>query len=236
MIGTGLNVAGILFGGLCGVFLGHKMTQDLQDSLMKATGVCVLFLGMAGALEKMLVMTDGKLSAISSMPLIISMALGTLIGELINIEGYFERFGNWLKHVTKNEGDTGFVDAFVTASLTVCVGAMAIVGAVTEGITGDFSILSAKAILDLVIIMIMTVTKGKGAIFASVPIFFFQGTITLLAHVIKPFMTTAVLDQISLVGSVLIFCVGLNLIFGKLIRVANLLPAILVAMVLVALS
>lgn len=154
-----------------------------------------------------------------------------MIGESINIEGWFERFGEWLKIKTGNAKDKDFVNGFVTASLTVCIGAMAIVGAIQDGILGDYSILAIKTILDLIIIMVMTCSMGKGCAFSAIPVFVFEGGITLLSRFIKPVMTEAALFNLSLIGSILIFCVGLNLVWGKKVRVANLLPAVVLAVI-----
>jgi uncharacterized membrane protein YqgA involved in biofilm formation len=140
-----------------------------------------------------------------------------------------EKFGCWLKMKTGNAKDKEFVHGFVTTSLTVCIGAMAIVGAINDGIFGDYSILVAKAALDLVLVMIMTSSMGKGCIFSAIPVGIFQGSVTLLARLVEPLLTVAALSNLSLVGSVLIFCVGINLIWKNTIRVANLLPALIVA-------
>ena len=156
-------------------------------------------------------------------------SLGGLLGEIINIERGFEKFGEWLKVRSGNAKDPRFVNGFLTASLTVCIGAMAIVGAIQDGITGDWSTLGAKAILDLIIVMVMTCSLGKGCVFSALPVFLWEGSLTLLASALKPVMTDAALGYLSLVGSVLIFCVGINLIWGKKIRVANLLPAVIFA-------
>ena len=123
------------------------------------------------------------------------------------------------------------MDAFVTASLTVCIGAMAIVGSIQDGITGDYSILAMKAVLDLIIIAVMTCSLGKGAVFSAIPVAAFQGSITVLAGVVRSVMTEGALNNLSLIGNVLIFCVGINLVWGKKIRVANLLPAIVIAVI-----
>jgi len=228
-MGTIINCLAILFGGVCGLLFGKFMNPRLQDGLTKACGISVLFIGIAGCLEKMLTVSDGGIAAGGTMLLVGCLALGTLIGELINIEAAFERFGNWLKRKTGNAKDGGFVDAFVTASFTVCIGAMAIVGAIEDGISGDWSVLAAKAVLDLIIIMIMTCAMGKGCIFSAIPVGLLQGAVTLLASLLKPLMTAAALGNLSLVGSVLIFCVGINLVWGKTVRVANMLPAVLLA-------
>lgn len=230
-LGTIINVAGIIIGGLLGLFCGRFLKERLQDTLNKACGVCVLFIGMAGALEGMLSLENGRIVSGGSMLLIACLALGALLGEILNLEDKFERFGSWLKLKTGNAGERGFVDAFVTASLTVCIGAMAIVGSIEDGIFGDYSILATKAVLDLIIILVMTCAMGRGCIFSAIPVAVLQGTVTLLSRLIKPLMTDTAMANLSMVGSVLIFCVGLNLVWGKKVRVANLLPAIVIAVI-----
>ena len=165
------------------------------------------------------------------MLIVICLAIGAVIGEALKIEDAFERFGGWLKVKTGNAKDQGFVNAFVTASLTVCIGAMAIVGSLEDGLTGDYSILATKAVLDLIIIMVMSCSLGKGAVFSAIPVAMFQGSITALAGLLRPLMTEAALANLSLVGNVLIFCVGVNLVWDKRVKVANLLPAIVVAVI-----
>ena len=233
MIGTGtlINIAGIVLGGLCGLFFGKFLKKEHQDALSAAAGVSVLFLGIAGAMEGLLTIIDGAVKSGNSMVLIISIMLGTLVGEIIGIENWFTRLGEWLKAKTGNAKDKRFVDDFVTASLTVCIGAMAIMGAIQDGIMGDYSLLTAKAVLDFIIIMVMAASLGKGAVFSAVPVGLWQGAVTLLAQLIKPLMTEMALLYLSFVGSVLIFCVGVNLVWGKKINVANMLPSIIFAVI-----
>lgn len=228
-MGTVINCLAIVVGGLLGLLFGKFMNPRLQDGLTKACGISVLFIGIAGCLEKMFTVADSGVTAGGTMLLVGCLALGTLIGELVNIEAGFERFGQWLKQKTGNAKDGGFVDAFVTASFTVCIGAMAIVGAIEDGISGDWSVLAAKAVLDLIIIMIMTCAMGKGCIFSAIPVALLQGAVTVLASLLAPLMTATALGNLSLVGSALIFCVGVNLVWGKTLRVANMLPAVLLA-------
>lgn len=230
-LGTFYNALGVVFGGLLGLLIGQRLSEDFHETLLKVTGVAVFVLGIAGTLEKMLVVRGSHVESHGSMMLILSLVIGTVIGELLKIEEGFERLGTWLKEKTGNEGDSSFVDAFMTTALTICIGAMAVVGAVQDGLTGDPSTLLAKAILDMVIVLVLTVSKGKGAIFAVVPLVILQGLITLLAHLIAPIMTPQALSNLSLVGSSLILCVGINLIWGKRIKVANLLPAVLIAII-----
>ena len=228
-LGTIINVAAILVGGVLGALFGKLLKQQHQDSLCKICGICTLFIGISGALEGMLTVADGGIQSGGSLLIIGCLALGGLVGELLNIEGLFEGFGDWLKQKTGNSKDRLFTEGFVTASLTVCIGAMAIVGAIEDGLTGDYSILLPKSVLDLIIIAIMTCSLGKGCVFSAVPVGLLQGGMTALAVLIKPVMTPLALANLSMIGSILIFCVGVNLVWGKKVRVANLLPAIIFA-------
>lgn len=231
-LGTIINSAAIIVGGVFGHLFGKILNERIQDSLQKASGICVLFIGIAGAMEGMLKLSGSSLSAGRSMLIVASLALGALVGEILNIEHGFERFGEWLKVKTGNAKDKSFVEGFVTASLTVCIGAMAVVGSIKDGISGDYSILVTKAILDLIIITVMTCSLGKGCAFSAIPVAVFQGLITALARLIKPLMTDGALANLSLIGSILIFCVGVNLVWDKRIKVANLLPSLVIAVVI----
>lgn len=228
-LGTIINPGAIVAGGLAGILFGRFLKENVQDTLSKCCGVSTLMIGIAGALEKMLTLENGAISSGGSMLLVLCLTAGGVIGELLNLEGAFEAFGRWLKEKTGNAKDKGFVNAFVTASLTVCIGAMAIVGSIQDGLTGDYSVLATKAVLDFIIIMVMSCSLGPGAAFSAIPVAILQGSVTALAGLVRPVMTEAALNNLSLVGSVLIFCVGINLLWGKKIRVANLLPAIVLA-------
>lgn len=230
-MGTIINTAAIVVGGVLGGLFGRFLSESAQDTLTRVCGVSTLFIALSGAMEGMLTVENGVIVSGGSMLIIGCLAIGAFVGELLNIEGAFERFGEWLKIKTGNAKDKGFVNAFVTASLTVCIGAMAIVGSIQDGIQGDYSILATKAILDLIIIMVMTCSMGRGCVFSAIPVAVFQGSITALAGLVKPLMTDGALANLSLVGNVLIFCVGVNLIWGKKVKVANLLPAIVAAVI-----
>lgn len=228
-LGTIINTGAIVAGGLAGILFGRFLKENVQDTLSKCCGISTLMIGIAGALEKMLTLENGAISSGGSMLLVLCLTVGGVIGELLNLEGAFECFGRWLKEKTGNAKDKGFVNAFVTASLTVCIGAMAIVGSIQDGLTGDYSVLATKAVLDFIIIMVMSCSLGPGAAFSAIPVAILQGSVTALAGLVRPVMTETALNNLSLVGSVLIFCVGINLLWGKKIRVANLLPAIVLA-------
>ncbi len=228
-LGTIINVVAIILGGVLGALFGRLLKDRHQDSLSKACGICVLFIGIGGALEGMLTVSETGVVSGGSLLIIGCLAIGALLGEILNLEGLLERFGQWLKVKTGNSKDKQFVEGFVTASLTVCIGAMAVVGAIEDGLTGDYSILLTKSILDLIIIIVMTCSLGKGCAFSAIPVGLFQGSFTALAVLIKPAMTPAALANLSMIGSILIFCVGVNLVWGKKIRVANMLPSIVIA-------
>lgn len=230
-LGTIINTIAIIIGGIFGVLFGKLINERIRNTLCIACGICVMFIGLSGALEGLLEVTDGSVVSRNSMLLVGCLCIGAFLGELINIEDAFEKFGEWLKHKTGNAKDAKFVDGFVSASLTVCIGAMAIVGSLKDGIEGDITILVTKSILDLIIILVMAGSQGVGCIFSAIPVAVFQGSVTALSSFIKPIMTPLALSNLSFVGSVLIFCVGINLVFGKKVRVANLLPAVVVAVI-----
>jgi len=218
-LGTLINVAGIIIGGLIGLFGGKFLTAKIQKTLLEACALVVIFLG-----------ADGALKNLDAMLFVASLIGGGLIGEIIDIDGKFERFGIWLRNKSGNDSDTKFVDAFVTASLTVCIGAMAVIGAINDRLLHDATILIVKASLDAIIILVMTASLGKGCIFSFVSVGIFQGAITFFAGFLEPFMTENALADLSGVGNVLIFAIGINLLFpDKKISVANLLPALVIA-------
>ena len=228
-LGTIINVAAIVAGGLLGLLVGRFIGERHRDSLCKACGLAVIFIGAAGALKGMFSVVDGKIVYGGDFLIIGCLSLGALMGELINIEGGFEKFGAWLKQKTHSTKDGQFIEGFVSASFTVCIGAMAIVGSINDGLYGDYTILAAKSVLDFIIIMVMAASLGKGTIFSAIPVALLQGGVTALSVLIKPIMTETALLYLSVIGNILIFCVGINLVFGKKIRIANLLPAIILA-------
>jgi uncharacterized membrane protein YqgA involved in biofilm formation len=226
-LGTIVNSAAVVAGGLIGLALKRGLKQRFQDILMQALGLSVIFIGIAGVLQQMLVISGEGLETTGAMKMVVSLVLGSLLGEAIDIQRHTERLGEWLKKKFGGRSDGGFVDGFVSTSLTICVGAMAIVGALQDGLTGDPSMLYIKAVLDGVIVIVFASVFGKGAIFSAIPVFLFQGSITLLASFVQPFMTDALIGYLSFIGSALIFCIGTNLMFKTNIKVANLLPSLI---------
>ena len=233
-LGTIINVCCIVAGGLVGLVGKRFISQQLQDALLKACGLSVIFLGLGGALEKMLTVAtaaDGTvvLSSGGTMMILVSLAAGSAIGEAIDLDARFEALGGWLREKTGSSEDATFVDGFVTASLTVCIGAMAIVGSIQDGISGDYTTLALKGAIDAVCICAMAASMGKGVIFSALPVGVWQGLVTAASTLLQPVMTQAALDNLGLVGSILIFCVGVNLIWPRTFKPANMLPAVFIA-------
>lgn len=233
-LGTIINVCCIVAGGLVGLVGKRFISQQLQDALLKACGLSVIFLGLGGALEKMLTVAtaaDGTvvLSSGGTMMILVSLAAGSAIGEAIDLDARFEALGSWLREKTGSSEDATFVDGFVTASLTVCIGAMAIVGSIQDGISGDYTTLALKGAIDAVCICAMAASMGKGVVFSALPVGAWQGLVTAASTLLQPVMTQAALDNLGLVGSILIFCVGVNLIWPRTFKPANMLPAVFIA-------
>ena len=228
-LGTIINTAAILVGGLIGILFGKLIPSRVQESLVLCNGVSVMIIGIAGAVSKMLVINGDGFDTQKSMLLTLALALGTIVGSALNLERVLERFGNWLKAKSKSDADNGFTDAFIISSCTVCIGAMAILGSLNDILYGDISILLLKSILDLITICALTCALGKGCVFSAVSVLIFQGVVSVIAFLIKTIMTDLALTDLSFVGSVLIFVVGLNLVRDKKISVVNMLPSILFA-------
>jgi len=231
-LGTVINVALIIVGSVLGLAFRRGMKENLKQTLMMVSGVIVLLLGMSGAMQYMLVIVNGTLQTTGPLMMIISMVVGAVIGELIDFNRWIVRLGDWLKARTGNSGDPQFTNAFITASLTFTVGAMGVLGSIQDGLTGNYQTLLLKGILDGIIVMVMASSMGKGALFSFIPVGITQLMITYMANWAAPIMTQGAIDNLSYVGSILIFCVGIDLIWPGKIRIANLLPAIFIAMLL----
>jgi len=231
-LGTIINAGAIVLGCALGTQLRRGLNDRLQDALMKACGLVTIFIGVTGVLTRMLVIEGGTLTSYGTMLLLASLILGSLAGELLNIEAWFDRIGEAIRKRFSRGGQDGrFVEGFVNASLTVCIGAMAIVGAIQDGISGDYSMLAAKAALDFIIVMVMASVYGAGTGFSALPVAAIQGGITIVAMLCGSFVSDAIVRDISLVGSALVFCVGINIAFGKKFRVGNMLPAVIVPII-----
>ncbi|WP_444320826.1 DUF554 domain-containing protein [Megasphaera sp.] len=229
-IGILANVLGIIGGGLLGLGCGRLISERFQKTIMMSCAVAVIFLGLTGTVKEMLhIGSDGAVMLVGTNCMLASLIGGAVIGEAINLEDRMECFGRWLQQKTGSGGDTRFVEGFVMASMTVCIGAMAVIGSINDRLLSAPSVLFAKTAIDAVVVMIMTATLGRGCIFSAISVGVFQGIIFLLAGFLEPIMTSAALKSLSAVGNILIFCVGTNLFGLPHVRIANLLPALVIA-------
>lgn len=227
-LGTIINTAAVVVGGLMGMLLKKGIADRFEKILMQALGLSTIFIGAGGVFKYMLILENGAFDTRGTMLLIFSLVIGCVIGQLLDIESKMERIGTKLKAAVGRQNDSLFVEGFVTTSLIICVGAMAIVGAMEDGLSGDSSTLIAKALLDFALVAIMASTYGAGAVFSAVPIFLYQGAITLISALFGAVISDELIRQLSFVGSALIFCVGVNLVREKTFKVANMLPALLI--------
>ncbi len=226
-LGTIANVGAIIGGGAIGLLLKGGLKEHYQTALQKAMGLCTIFIGASGVLPGLDSFPGGSLA------MIISMVLGTVIGEFFDFDRRMETLGQYLRDKASAGGDSRFVEGFVTASLTVCIGAMAIVGSIQDGLLGDPSTLYTKSVLDFVILIVFASAYGRGALFSALPVGVLQGGITLLAAAFgSGMLPQPAIDAMGTLGNMLIFCVGINLAFGPRFRVANMLPALVIGAIL----
>lgn len=192
-----------------------------------AIGLSTMFIGLSGGLAGLLSVGADGISTQNTMLMIACLILGALLGEWMDIELRLEQMGIWCKAKVPASGDKNntFVEGFVSSSLLFCVGAMAIVGSLEDGLNQNYSTLFAKSVMDGVMAIIFTASLGIGVYFSAFTVLLYQGSITLLAGFIRPYLSDAVIGQMSFVGSILIFALGINLIFGKKVKIGNLLPA-----------
>lgn len=227
-LGTIINTVAVVVGGLLGMLLKNGIAKKFEKILMQGLGLATIFIGAGGVLKYMLVMENGNLTTRGTVLLIFSLVIGCVLGQLLDIESKMEALGIKLKAAVRIKNDNRFVEGFVTTSLIICVGAMAIVGAMEDGLSGDWSTLVVKSMLDFALVAILASTYGAGAVFSAIPIFVYQGSITVIAALFGAVISDTLIAQLSFVGSALIFCVGVNLVKEKSFRVANMLPALVV--------
>ncbi|MEN6330391.1 MAG: DUF554 domain-containing protein, partial [Smithella sp.] len=217
MTGTIVNTGAIIAGGLVGLAAGRRIPERIKTILMQTLGLSTLLIGLQMAL-----------SAKEVIPIVGSLLLGALTGEILRIEDGLENIGHWLKKRAKSDSST-FVEGFVTASLLYCTGAMVIVGAIQDGTTGDATTLYIKSMLDGVASIAFASTLGIGVLFSAVSVFLVQGFITLLASQLAFLQEPAVLNAITSTGGLLIVAIAINLLNMAKIKIGNLLPALLYA-------
>ena len=227
LTGTIINVALIVVGTFCGLTVKRFLSERLKDALLSAVGLIVLFVGIGSAVSASLTLTDGAFGTQYTLVMILSIVLGTAVGEGIGIEKQLDRLGAFCQRkLVRGDANSTFAEGMVTASLIFVVGAMAVVGALDNGIRGNYDVLLAKGTIDGITSVVLASTLGIGVLFSAVAVFVYQGAISLLGVTIEPYLTTAVVSQMSLTGAVLIFAIGLKMLNIAKIRVGNMLPAI----------
>jgi len=233
-LGTIVNIAAILAGCTAGLFLRSGLPERFRQIITTAIGLSTIFIGISGALTGLLSVTGSSLSTSNTMIMIFSLLIGGVIGEAIDIEGQLEKFGERCrrKFAGKNGDGSSFSEAFVTSTLLYCVGAMAIVGSLNDGLLQDHSVLFAKATLDGIMAIVFGASLGAGVYLSVVPLAVYQGGITFLAKLIHPYLSDVMISRQSFVGSILIFAIGINFIFGRKIKIGNLMPAMFVPLLL----
>jgi uncharacterized membrane protein YqgA involved in biofilm formation len=230
-IGTLANVLAIVAGSLTGLCIKRGIPQKFSDTVMQALGLSVFVIGISGVLKGIYTVTEyGKLEREHIMLMILSLVGGAILGEALDLESKLGKLAQWFQNKFGNK-DSNFVQGFVSTTLLYCVGAMAIVGSLEDGLFGNPATLYAKSVLDGISAVVFSATLGIGVMFSSVPVALYQGSITFLAILIRPWLTDMVINQTSLVGSVLIMAIGINLLKVTTIKVANMLPSIFVPII-----
>lgn len=239
MLGTIINAAAIIMGSLVGIFIKGGISQKISDTIMKGLALCVVYIGVSGSLK-------GE----NTMVTIICIAIGALVGEIIDIDEKLEKLGNFIENKVNRKNDNKKMEVkntfgeevictesdtkvsisqgFVYASLIFCVGAMSIVGSLESGLHGNYSTLIAKSILDGISSIVFTASLGIGVMFSSGAVFVYQGLITLGAGLLADVLSTSVMTGMTAIGSLLILGLGLNMLGVTKIKVANILPAVFI--------
>lgn len=219
MLGVIVNMLAAIVGGTLGTLFKKGIPEKITNSIMIAVGMCVVYIGI-----------DGALKGENTLVLIISMLLGTAIGSLIDIDDKINRLGKWVENkFNKGEKKVSIAEGFVTATLLFCVGSMTVVGSLNAGLLGDNQMLYTKSLLDLISGTMIAASCGIGVIFSAIPILIFQGGIVLLAELLSGVLTTPAINEMTCVGSVIIIALGLNLVGISKFKVANFMPAIVLA-------
>jgi uncharacterized membrane protein YqgA involved in biofilm formation len=231
MIGTLANAGMIAAGGCVGLVLKKGIRPQLENAIHQATGLAVIVIGLNGVISNMLAAdpATGEISSSGELMLVFSMILGAIVGESLGIEEHLNRLGGLVEQKLHL---SGFAQGFVNGTLIYCVGAMAIVGSINDGLLGDSSTLITKGVLDGITSIVLAASMGPGVIFSAIPVLVYQGAITLCAGLLAPVLQGELLHQICAAGFLLVACIGVNFMSDKFhIKVANFLPALLVPVV-----
>lgn len=224
MLGTIVNSLAIIFGSILGLFLRGGLKENYKSIVMNALALSVIFIGSSSAI--------GGINSGNANPVlfIVSLVLGSLIGEFLKIEEKLQSLGESLQSKCGGENST-IAQGFVTASLVFCIGTMAVVGSMESGINHNHTTLFVKSLIDGTAAIIFSSTLGIGVIFSAVSVFIYQGILTVFASFLKPYLTDNMLLEMSITGGILIAAIGINMFEIKKIKVGNMLPAIFIPVI-----
>ncbi|MBN2544550.1 MAG: DUF554 domain-containing protein [Spirochaetes bacterium] len=219
MLGTIVNFSAIIIGSVIGLLFNKIIPERFRITIVQGLGLSVIMVGIINGLK-----SDSLLL------IIISIVLGSYIGELLRIEENLEKLGQWLENKFSKD-NSNFIKSFVTSSLIFCVGSMAIVGSLESGLTQDHKTLYVKSLLDGIASIIFASSLGIGVIFSSVIVLIYQGTITITASLLKPYLTDIVINQMTSIGGIIIIGIGINILEIKKIKVGNMIPSIFIPLI-----
>ncbi len=244
MTGTILNIITVLIGGVLGTLLGNRLPAKLRETVMHGLGLATLTIGAQLTLSQ-LAAAEGSLKRLTFIVVLASILIGSLVGELVDVDARLDRFGRWLEsRLGGRAGSEGGADAsaslfsrgFVTASLVFCVGPMTLIGSLRDGVSGDYTLLAIKSTLDGFAALAFASSLGIGVVFSVLTILVYQGGLALGAQWLSTLLTDVMIAEMSATGGILLLGIGFSLLDIKRIRVANLLPAVFIAPVLVVIA
>ena len=221
LTGTLVNGAAVIICAVIGTVIGDRLPRRICDTVVKGLALCIIYIGIDGAME-------GENTLIA----IISIAVGAIIGEAIDIDKYLNRFGEFVQSKISKKGESRIAEGFISVTLLICVGAWAITGAMDAGLRGDHSSFYAKAVVDGVSTLILATTLGIGTALGGIVLILYQGSLTLLSTFIEPMLTQSVINELTCVGSLLIIAIGLNMLGLTKIKAVNILPAVFIPLLL----
>ncbi|MDL2273236.1 DUF554 domain-containing protein [Oscillospiraceae bacterium OttesenSCG-928-G22] len=228
MIGTLVNTAAVVLGALIGLLLKKGIPERINNAIIKVEGIAICIIALNGILVSMFTVADGRLKDDGGLLLLISLVLGCVLGEAVRLSDRLDQFGRFIESKFRA---SNFARGFVNTSLIICIGAMAIIGALNDGLTGDSSVLFMKAAIDFITCIVLAASLGIGVAFAAIPVFLLQGGVALLAKQLAPFLTDPLLNSICMVGYTLVLLIGINFLLDTKIKVANVLPAMAVPVI-----
>lgn len=229
MFGVLFNGVAVLLSGIIGLLIKKGIPKSIDKNIKNAMGIAVIIIAFNGVISNMITVgEDGTLHSSGELLLVVSLAIGTIIGEILKLE---DRINGLSEKIENKFHIEGFTNGFVTASSIFCIGAMAIIGSINSGLMGDHSILITKSIIDFVVGIVLAASLGIGVMFSFIPVVIYQGSIALLAGLLSNFLVGDLLIQVCFVGYALIGCVGLNVMTNNKFKVVNMLPSIFIPVI-----